>query len=563
MSTIQTMIRQSLERAADAFTDVDTATEDRLRRLVERVNQICRVAVVGRVKAGKSSFINALLGEDKAVVGTTETTATINHFIYGEPEDPAKPVRCCWLNGSVEDCGEAFLAGLQGNDIATLRRSAGIARLEYLLLNPLLRDTILVDTPGTGAVVDEHQNVLAEYLGVYNQLRDRHDRETRDQGDAAHALIYLFDAVPREGDQTLLDEYIRETQGQRRAFNIIGVMAKIDRSSEIIERRDRLATAIACRLSDSVNTVVPVSSLLHRLALRSQGDDGGDIGRIVTAVRRIAPATLEKMLDDQDLYYDANCDETCPLSEDERAALLKLAGPWSVFTTVANLAANSTLTVTQIVRQVAEMSGFERLISILRNQFFERAHILHGFKLIQDASRILDEVKFRDLPEMRDQARHNKALRSRFIDFLNHAGGDRAVAAELATFVTETFAVRTGDPERMGPALDAASRILAVAMYELDNHNNDFGALQVMNDHSEEFTPDESEELRILFGQYEIDAGDRLPHDKNIDLGYIAKRQQYWLQQSYRSRGSGRREVADHAVTRYGLLADDVADSGR
>lgn len=66
---------------------------------------------MGRVKAGKSTFINALLGvgEDLATVGTTETTATINYFRYGNPADPERPVRCYWRGGGYEDCSASFL----------------------------------------------------------------------------------------------------------------------------------------------------------------------------------------------------------------------------------------------------------------------------------------------------------------------------------------------------------------------------------------------------------------------------------------------------------------------
>lgn len=554
MSTIQTVIRQGLERAADAFKSVDPAIEERLRRLTEQVDQTCRVAVVGRMSSGKSSFINALLGEDKAVVGTNETTATINHFVYGEPKDPSKPIRCYWLNGTVEDCDEAFLAGLQGNDLDTLRRSAGIARLEYLLPNPFLRNTILIDTPGTGAVVAEHQNVSAEFLGLRSQLRERHNQETHSEGDKASAVVYLFDAVAKSSDRSLLDEYIRETQGQRRAFNIIGVMAKIDRSPSIIEQRDRLAGAIASRLRDSVNTVVPVSALLHRLVLRSQGSDGGDLGRIVAQVRRIAPKTLEKMLDDQELYFEADC----PLSEDERAALLKLAGDWSVFTTVARLAADPALEEEQIIDRLAEMSGFERLISVLRNQFFERTHIIHGFKILQDANRILSEVRFQRLPALRDRARGAAALRTKFLSYLDQARGDRAVARELADFVTESLAARDTDPERTQRAHDQASRVLGRPLYELDNLNKDFGALQDMAAAHEAFSGEESDELHDLFGMHGMDIAQRLPPGKERDLDYVAERQQYWTEQSRYARKPARREIAEHAVTRYGLLIDEV-----
>jgi tRNA U34 5-carboxymethylaminomethyl modifying GTPase MnmE/TrmE len=52
-----------------------------LQSLRAQVGAPCVVAVVGAVNAGKRTFINALLGEDCAVVGDIETTATINHFV--------------------------------------------------------------------------------------------------------------------------------------------------------------------------------------------------------------------------------------------------------------------------------------------------------------------------------------------------------------------------------------------------------------------------------------------------------------------------------------------------
>ena len=62
--------------------------------LAEKLHQACVVAVVGPVKAGKSTFVNARLGQDLATVGTTKTTATINRFRYGHPARPDRPVRC-------------------------------------------------------------------------------------------------------------------------------------------------------------------------------------------------------------------------------------------------------------------------------------------------------------------------------------------------------------------------------------------------------------------------------------------------------------------------------------
>lgn len=152
---------------------------DGLEALARQAQDNCTVAVVGRVKAGKSSFINALLGGELAAVGETETTATINHFRNGIPDDPEKPVLCYWRGGKNEPVSRAFLDSLQGNDIETLRRADGIDHLEYRLQDhPLLKGITLVDTPGIGAVVEEHENRTAEFMGLFKALRARHHGES-------------------------------------------------------------------------------------------------------------------------------------------------------------------------------------------------------------------------------------------------------------------------------------------------------------------------------------------------------------------------------------------------
>ena len=51
--------------------------------LKDEVTSPCVLAIAGKVKAGKSSLLNALLGVDLAMTGTSETTATINVFKSG------------------------------------------------------------------------------------------------------------------------------------------------------------------------------------------------------------------------------------------------------------------------------------------------------------------------------------------------------------------------------------------------------------------------------------------------------------------------------------------------
>src|SRR6266699_7267874 len=114
--SIVTLLQKSAERLREAKLPEELAAQ--LEQCATQVYQPCVVAVVGQVKAGKSTFINAFLGEDLAKVGTTET----------------------------------------------LRRADGIDHLEYYLLNHYLEQATLVDTPGMGAVIEEHQNRTAEFI---------------------------------------------------------------------------------------------------------------------------------------------------------------------------------------------------------------------------------------------------------------------------------------------------------------------------------------------------------------------------------------------------------------
>jgi predicted GTPase len=87
LSDVQKDLVAALNRAASQLRAAGLPGElaTRIEELAGQVHSPCVVAVVGRVRVGKSTFVNALLGEDHAKIGTTETTATINYFSYGEP----------------------------------------------------------------------------------------------------------------------------------------------------------------------------------------------------------------------------------------------------------------------------------------------------------------------------------------------------------------------------------------------------------------------------------------------------------------------------------------------
>ena len=62
-------------RRADVFDELD--------RIARRLNQPIRIALAGTLKAGKSTLVNALVGENIAPTDATEATRIVTWFRHG------------------------------------------------------------------------------------------------------------------------------------------------------------------------------------------------------------------------------------------------------------------------------------------------------------------------------------------------------------------------------------------------------------------------------------------------------------------------------------------------
>ncbi|NER07739.1 MAG: GTP-binding protein HSR1, partial [Okeania sp. SIO3C4] len=88
------MVEKSLrDRAEETFELAIKLTADssnlaglhqKIQQCHQRLHEPMRVAVVGKIKAGKSSLMNALLGESVVATGAEELTFNVNWFKYGE-----------------------------------------------------------------------------------------------------------------------------------------------------------------------------------------------------------------------------------------------------------------------------------------------------------------------------------------------------------------------------------------------------------------------------------------------------------------------------------------------
>src|SRR6478609_3494744 len=81
--------RQVLARLRTALVRFDAAPDQQraLEKSIEQLDELFLLVIVGEFNAGKSAFINAVLGSRVVEEGVTPTTAQINVLQFGETTD--------------------------------------------------------------------------------------------------------------------------------------------------------------------------------------------------------------------------------------------------------------------------------------------------------------------------------------------------------------------------------------------------------------------------------------------------------------------------------------------
>jgi small GTP-binding protein len=127
--------QELLERLASALerfgTDVASDDARRFQEAREQLTGLFLLVVAGEFNSGKSSFINALLGERVLPEGVTPTTDRINVLRHGDQV--------------TEELREAYL-------------------LERTHPADVLREISIVDTPGTNAIIRRHEELTRDFV---------------------------------------------------------------------------------------------------------------------------------------------------------------------------------------------------------------------------------------------------------------------------------------------------------------------------------------------------------------------------------------------------------------
>ncbi len=154
-----------------------------------------RLAVVGEFNAGKSTFINALIGADVAPTGVLPTTATLHHLRWAP--DPVARI------SFVRDHEPPERIVPLGDLRATLKTldPAAIRRVELLMPLPFLLRVEILDTPGFNAPDPLHVQAaraafeeadVAIWLLDATQAMKQSEREVLEEAKRAHLPLQML-----------------------------------------------------------------------------------------------------------------------------------------------------------------------------------------------------------------------------------------------------------------------------------------------------------------------------------------------------------------------------------
>ena len=365
--------RTALAHAAQLYAG--TSAAPRLKSLRERLDDPLRVAIAGRIKSGKSTLLNALVGERLAPTNAGECTRIVTWYQDGHtyrvdvyPRDrPARQARFTRDEGVLE-----IDLGSDSPD--------DVDQLVVTWPSRALRTATLIDTPGIGSLTESVSRRTWELLTV-----------EEDEDAPADAVLYLMKHL-HAGDVEFLRAFQDVEVSRPNPINAIGILSRADEIA--VGRIDAMASArkIAERLSADpkvrrvVQTVLPVAGLLGETAATLTEAEVQQLRRIAT----LTPSEVEDLTLSIDRFV--NTRPELGVTDTERMVLLERFGIFGIRLSTAMLRRGVSSTASELARELFDRSGMVDLNNVLNSLFFERREVLKSRSALLALSAVVRTV---------------------------------------------------------------------------------------------------------------------------------------------------------------------------
>jgi hypothetical protein len=381
----------------------------------DRLGEPLRVAIAGRLKAGKSTLVNALIGRRVAPTAVGECTRVVTRFRYG-PADRVDVV-----------CRDGDRRSLPLDDDGMIPQRLGVpagrvAYVDVTLTSEKLRDLTVVDTPGLASTDTGVSARAREAVGTTSQATDTAlqakgtvpratgtapfdadiDEASSAEVAAAEAVVYVFTQAVRADDAEALEAFrAASARLSSSPVNAIGVLGKVDTlvagAADPWPVAGPLAARQAHLLGRTVSDVVPVAGLLAETA--EAGRLTGADGNALRELARLPADQLRLLLASADLFRT----RPGPVGAEQRERLLGLLDLYGIGFALAQYTAEPGLPTGELVRRLEAASGLPRLRNTLDETFRWRSDAIKAGWALSRLDRLAGRVRDpRDRDRLRD-----------------------------------------------------------------------------------------------------------------------------------------------------------------
>src|SRR6266536_2352202 len=356
---------------------VSARTAAGFAEVLRRLGAPLQVAVAGRIKSGKSTLVNALIGRRVAPTDIGECTRLVTRFQYGTVDR----VEIVCLDGRKQVlpfAADGMIPAELGVDIDK------VSHIEAYLTNAVLQGMTVIDTPDLGSLDAASVSRTEELLGAAKHRKEDDDEESNELDDTsrsavagAEAVLYVVTQGVRADDQQALAAFTAATASREAGpVNAIAVLNKADTiAPESVEGADgdvwkaasMLAEKQASTLKPRVADVIPVIGLLAESA--ESGNFTSADADALRSLSKLDDATLETMLMSADIFTTWDCE----VAEGTRLRLLEKLDLYGIRTAVMALRRDPELTAGALRRTLLNASGLGAVRGRLDAVFRARA----------------------------------------------------------------------------------------------------------------------------------------------------------------------------------------------
>jgi predicted GTPase len=358
-------------------TDEEAAVALVMRRLDEPL----RVAIAGRVKAGKSTLLNALVGERLAATDAGECTKVVTWYRHALGYRVVAELR----PAGTRELAFRRQGGALDIDLGGLPLEA-IERIEVGWPSQKLVELTLIDTPGLAS---------ANEATSERTTRALLDEEADGPGEA-DAVLYLMRHLHRS-DVGFLEAFMDRSVAHASPINAIVVLSRADEIGaarpDALDSARVVATRYASdgRVRELASGVVPVAGLIAETGATLREAQFGWLREVAV----LPEARREALLRSVDRFRDP---ELNPLGEEIREELLERLGMFGLRLAVGLLASGEVRTATGLSQALLERSGIRELGRVLAERYAGRAQALKARSALAALRAIAEGLDRRAVP---------------------------------------------------------------------------------------------------------------------------------------------------------------------